>query len=258
MNSAIALIGGETFTEDFEHVHMRLIDLARATRLDPDDQPVRVVYLVTCAANDGAERVGYLRERAQKKLGLMGIQVYTPPVVDRQSAMDLEFARLVSEADWIYFSGGRPHIGMRILSESPVLDAILAAYQRGALISGSSAGAMMICSQSIIISPEMDAEVSKIIQRGEGQSDWEIPRPPLQKCLGLVPRSMCWPHMNQFFSAEFARDILPAGYRFIGIDESTAAVRDTHGKWQVWGNGKVVVGSEEAINIYPSGTDIDL
>jgi cyanophycinase-like exopeptidase len=263
MNSSIALLGGETFTEDFKEVHMHLINLARSTRADPDDRPVRVVYLVTCASHDGAERIDYLRERAQKNLGrknlgLMGAQVTTPPVIDRQSADNLEYARMVAEADWIYFSGGLPHIGMRILSGSRVLDAIFAAFERGVLISGSSAGAMMLCSQSIVITPEMNAEIEKMIKRGEGHTDWMLLEPSIEKCLGLVPRSMCWPHRNILFSAKFARSLLPSGHRFIGIDEKTAAVKDTMDRWLVRGTGKVVIGAQNDLWEYASGTEIDL
>ena len=256
MNSCIALIGGETFTEGFKEVHIRLLDLARSIRANPDDQPVRVVYLVTCASHDGAERVDYLRERAENNLGKMGIEVSTPRVIDRQSANDPEYARVVSEADWIYFSGGHPHVGMRILKGSLVLEAILAAFKRGLLISGSSAGAMILCSHSVVITPEMNAEIGKIIQRGEGHSDWLIPFPPLEKCLGLVKRSMCWPHMNIVFSANWVRSLLPHGQRFIGIDEQTAVVKDTTGRWHVWGKGSVVVGTHEALHVYPSGRGI--
>ncbi len=256
MNSSIALIGGQTFTEGFEEVHIRLIDLARSMRTNPDDRPVHVVYLTTCASHDGVERVDFLRERAKKNLGSMGVKVSTPRVIDHQSANDTECARIISEADWIYFSGGHPHIGMRILTGSRVLEAVLTAFKRGVLISGSSAGAMILCRHSIVITPDMNAKIENIIKRGEGHSDWLIPPPPIEKCLGLVPRSMCWPHMNQFFSVNWIRSLLPHGHRFIGIDEQTAAVKNTTGRWQVWGRGKVMVGTHHTHHEYPSDTDV--
>jgi len=258
MNSSLALFGGETSTPEFESVHLRLVDLARSTRSLSYSHKIRVVYLTTCASQDGAERVDYLRERATQVLGSIGLEVLTPPVIDHQTANDAKYAKQVSEADWIYFSGGKPHVGMRILAGSRVLDAILAAWDRGVLLSGSSAGAMLLCSHSIVITPEMDTEVGKMIRKGEGISTWKIPMPPLEKCLGLVPRSMCWPHMNVIFSPEWVRSFLPEGYRFIGVDEQTAAVRDTKGKWQVWGEGSVVVGTSEALQKYTAGDTLNL
>jgi cyanophycinase-like exopeptidase len=258
MNSNIALIGGETTQKTFENVHIRLADLARSTPNSREDWPLRVVYLVSCAAHDGDERVDYLRERAQKTLGSLGLEVFTPRIIDHQSANDPDNACVVAEADWIYFSGGHPNVGMNILKESRVFQAIMNAYQRGVLISGSSAGAMILCSHSIIITPELNAEVEKIIRRGEGLSDWHISPPLIQKCLGMVPRSMCWPHMNVFFSAEWAQSLLQDGHRFIGVDEQTAAVKSGDGRWQVWGLGKVAVGSRQALHEYLPDEDIDL
>jgi cyanophycinase-like exopeptidase len=256
MKTSIALIGGETFTPDFEAVHRKLIELARSSRVDPDDRPVQAVYLVTCASHDGIERTDYLRERAQQKLGAMGVKVSTPPVIDHSSANDPEYARMISEADWIYFSGGHPHVGMQILQESLVLDAIMTASKRGVLISGSSAGAMILCSHSIVITPEMGAAAEQMIRAGQGHTDWQIPRPPILQCLGFVPASMCWPHMNRLFSVNWSRQLLPDGHRIIGIDEQTAAVRDFSGRWQVWGKGKVLVAAQSWLREYGPGMEI--
>jgi len=258
MNSSIALFGGETFTTGFERVYLRLIDLARTKRTHPDNQPIRLVYLATCASLDGPERVDYLRERAQKKLGSMGVVVSAPPVTDHHAADDPSYARLVAEADWIYFSGGLPHVGMQILSGSRIMAAVMAAWKRGVLLSGSSAGAMLLCSHSIVITPELDAEIEKLIKRGEGHSVWNIPLPAIEKCLGLVPRSMCWPHMNVLFSSDWARRLLPHEHRFIGVDEQTAVVKNAEGKWQVWGKGKVVVGTHQTLNEYTTGDVVEL
>ena len=256
MNTSIALLGGETSTPDFESTHRQLVDLARTLRASPGDGPVRAVYLVTCASHDGIERTDYLRERAQQKLGEMGVKVSTPPVIDHASANDPQYVSVISEADWIYFSGGHPNIGMQILQDSLVLEAILAAAQRGVLISGSSAGAMILCSHSVVITPEMRAAADGMIKAGQGHADWQFPLPPVVKCLSLVPESMCWPHMNRLFSLEWSRRLLPDGYRIIGIDEQTAAVKDISGRWQVWGKGKVVVASHSRQQEYVSGMEI--
>jgi hypothetical protein len=69
LKAHIALIGGETFTKGFEEVHIRLINLALSVRTYPDDRPLQVVYLTTCASHDGIDRVNFLCERAKKILG---------------------------------------------------------------------------------------------------------------------------------------------------------------------------------------------
>ena len=258
MNTSIALIGGETFTPDFESTHRQLIELARSSRVDPTDRPVQAVYLVTCASHDGVERTDYLRERAQKNLGALGVKVSTPPVIDHASANDPQYARMISEADWIYFSGGHPDVGMQILQDSLVLDAIMTASKRGMLISGSSAGAMILCSHSIVITPEMRTAADRMNKAGQGQGEWQIAHPPVIECLGLVPTSMCWPHMNRLFSVNWSRQLLQDGHRIIGIDEQTAAVRDVCGRWQVWGKGKVLVAAHSWLREYGPGMDMQL
>jgi cyanophycinase-like exopeptidase len=214
------------------------------------------VYLVSCASHDGTERINYLRSRAQSKLGAMGLKVFTPLVIDRESANDPENATLISEADWIYFSGGHPHIGMQILKGSLALKAVQHAARRGVLISGSSAGAMILCGSSIVITPEMSSAAQQMTRKGEGPFEWQIPIPPVIDCFGFVPDSMCWPHMNRLFSLQWSRQLLPNGHQIIGIDEQTAAVREGKNCWKVRGQGSVLFATQQTVNKFPSGTSI--
>src|SRR5207247_724036 len=62
----------------------------------------------------------------------------------REEADDPANAQAVGEADLIYFSGGKPAYLLDALSESAVWSAALAANERGAVLAGCSAGAMVL------------------------------------------------------------------------------------------------------------------
>jgi cyanophycinase-like exopeptidase len=261
MKSPIALIGGEEFADGFEDVHASLLELARKgrdVRSQGNGRPVRIVFLPTCAADDGPETVSYWCEEAKRRLGALGAQVMSARIVDRVSADDPENARLISEADWIYIGGGYPHIGMRILGGTRAQQAIEAARQRGALISGASAGAMMLGARSWVITPDLEFAITEMFTEGTGIGDWSLPLPPPLDCLGFVPKSMCWPHANQLFSIRWLQDgLLPAGHFVIGVDEQTALVNTGNDGWEVQGRGKVtLVNDHFQVTELPPGSRI--
>ncbi len=265
MKSPMALIGGEEFADGFEDVHAGLLELARSqrerftSRGNENGNPIRVVFLPTCATEDGPETVTYWCDEAQRRLGALGAQVFPARIVDRVSADDEENTRLIAEADLIYFGGGYPHVGMRILSGTRALQAIMTAHQRGTLIAGASAGAMMMGARSWVITPEFDANITELLSTGSGVSDWDMPLPPSLECLGMVPRSMCWPHANLLFSVRWLKNgLLPPGHFVIGIDEQTALVNAGTDGWEVQGRGKVtLVDSRYQVRELPAGSHLE-
>lgn len=262
MTSPIALIGGEEFADGFEDVHNSLLEVARARRdARPigNGRPVSIVFLPTCATDDGPEIVTFWCEEAQKRLGAQDVQVLPIRIVDRESANDLENARLIAEADWVYIGGGYPHVGMRILGGTRALQALEAARQNGALISGASAGAMMLGALSWVITAELDAAITEIFTEGLGVADWTLPLPPPLACLGFVPRSMCWPHANRLFSIRWIQNgLLPPGHFVIGIDEQTALVNTGIDGWEVLGRGKVtLVDDHYQVRVLPAGSRLE-
>jgi peptidase E len=148
MHTRLALIGGEEFSPGFEAVHAELL-----TGLGDGNR--RVVYLPTAAADDGPETVEHWCTLAHEKLSALGAVVEAPRVVDAASANDERHAQMVAEADWVYLGGGYAHVAQRILQNTRVLAALVAAKARGALITGASAGAMWMGAQSIVITPDL-------------------------------------------------------------------------------------------------------
>lgn len=232
MVKRLALIGGEEFSHGFEEVHAGLLAEVGGSR--------RVVYLPTCAADDGDEAIEYWCAAAHERLSAFGAAVETPRVIDVASANDARYAQLVAEADWIYLGGGYPHVAMRILPNTRVLAALYAALARGALVAGASGGAMLMGARSFVVTPELAAEVGRVWELG-APAGWDPPLPPPLDCLGLVPRSMCAPHFNRVFPSKWLEyGLLPEGFTLIGIDEQTALM-NTRGVWEVHGRGAITI-----------------
>lgn len=214
----LVLVGGEEFADGFEDVHAALI------------QPVsggqsRGVYLPTCAAHDGPFIVEMWCQRARDRLSPYAAVVDAPLVVDKVSASDPANVALVARADWIYLGGGFPNTGLEILDGTPVMAELQRAADRGALIIGASAGAMMMCARSVRITP-------RLFSGGA---------PELMDCLNWVPGSVCMPHFNKPYARRWLdeRHHFP-GLTLIGVDEQTALAH-LNGDWQVLGHGGVTV-----------------
>jgi cyanophycinase len=260
MDFPLALIGGEEFADGFEDVHARLAEIAVNSRDRSNGQPLKVVFLPTCAAHDGLETVEYWCEQARQRLGAQGAQVFALPVVDQTSANHPEHARRIAEADWVYIGGGYPHVGLGILAGTRALDALHQARRNGALIAGASAGAMLLCDRSWVITPEFDEAVTEMISMQANPDETELPMPPFLDCLGFLPGTLLWPHFNQFFSMKWIEGgIVPPGITVIGVDEQTAVVRNQEGSMQVLGKGRVVIiGPDLNQQVYLDGAQFSL
>ncbi len=113
----------------------------------------------------------------------------------------------------------------------------MAAYQNGAVIAGSSAGAMVMCEFYF------DPGSGKVI---EG--------------LNLVPNSLVLPHHDTFgknWAPRLTREI--PNVILLGIDEQTGMIDDGENKtWTVHGAGKVTLYRNGNIETYKVGTSFSL
>lgn len=201
-----------------------------------------MAFLPTPAANDGTETVDHWCSLAREKLSALGARVDTPRVVDQPSANDPKHAQQIAEADWVYLGGGYAHVALPILQGTKAMEAIFSARERGALISGASAGAMMMGGQAIVITPGLLEDIGKYWESGTPPG-WDPPAPPLIPGLDWLPQIVVAPHFDRpWFSRKWLdRDFLPAGFTLIGIDERTTAARNNGGEWKVMGLGSVTL-----------------
>lgn len=206
---------------------------------DPDRQalaaaggPSAAVVVIPAAAapDQNSERAGQNAVRWFQRLG--ALQVESLPLVDRASADDPAIADRLLQARLIYLLGGFPAHLARSLQDSRSWQAALQAYGSGAVIAGSSAGAMVLCSDYF-------DPVGKTVNPG----------------LGLIARTCVLPHHESVGRRWVAviQKVLPDRV-LMGIDEETGALtQGTQNYWQVYGKGRVTLYREDRVTVFGPG-----
>ncbi len=229
MTGAILLAGGAEFGGQ-----MALPDRQAIERAGGLDAPIRI--LPTAAAPDhNHERAGRNGERWFRSLGARDVAVVF--VIDRASADDARLASEIEKARLIYLLGGFTHYLGQTLLESACARAMWVAYESGAVIAGSSAGAMVLCEHYYDPS-------SQRVQRG----------------LNFVPNACVLPHHNTFGRswAQRLTELLPST-RLLGIDEETGMLEAGDGNgWRVSGRGGVTLYWQAHAQTHPAGAAFSL
>jgi cyanophycinase len=101
-----------------------------------------------------------------------------------------------------------------------VWDALVAAWQGGAVVAGSGSGGMVLCD------PMVDPRGGAITLG-----------------LGLIEQIAVIPHHDTWSEDKAKRTlkIAPKGLPIVGIDERTALIRDPDGSWRSSGAGGVAI-----------------
>jgi cyanophycinase len=196
---------------------MRDADLRGIRRAGGFAAPIRIIP-TAAAPDDNHERAGNNGVRWFKGLGAK--DVLSVPLVDRASANDATVVQSLRAARLIYLLGGFTDYLGRTLKDSRAWQAVLEAYRDGAVVAGSSAGAMVICQVYF------DPRAGQVV---EG--------------LALVPNSLVLPHHDTFGKGWAARlrEQVP-DVTLIGIDEQTGTLNDgEHKSWNVYGAGTVTL-----------------
>src|SRR5207302_386713 len=161
----------------------------------------------------------------------LGLALEELPVLKPADANSKELAALARAGGFFYLVGGDPGLVAQVLRDSRVWKAMFEAWLDGASLAGSSAGAMAMCSHTLI------------------RATWpnRFNRRP-SDALGVVPDTAVLPHFDTFGHRwiESAQQELP-GVTLLGIDERSAATWTDAG-WRAAGPGAVTVikGHEKA------------
>jgi cyanophycinase len=190
-----------------------------------------VVVLPTGGAYEHPER---LVEQATAWFEALGAAVQGIGVLNRRDAQDSEQAAAVAGARFVYLAGGSALHLRSVLKESAVWDALVEAFNGGATVAGTSAGAMVLCD------PMVDP-------RGGA----------FTLGLGLVEQVAVIPHFDAWSPEKHQRalQLAPAGVPVVGVDEHTALIRHPDGRWEASGAGKVEVfvdGKKKNLDALPS------
>jgi cyanophycinase len=224
MPGYILLEGGAEFGGRMAEPDLRAIELAGGPS-------VRISIVPAAAAPDrNHERAGSNGVRWFRSLDAQNVTAL--PLIDRESAEREAVAAALRESRLIYLLGGFTHFLGRTLAGSASWRAILDAYAAGAVVAGSSAGAMVLCQHYY------DPESGRVV---EG--------------LNLVPNACVLPHHDTFGQRWVPRlsELLPSSV-LIGIDERTGMLDDGEGgQWRVYGQGAVTLHREGRAAVYAHG-----
>lgn len=176
-----------------------------------------VVVLPTAAAYEHPQRAV---ETAAAWFAGFGATVRPAMILSRSDALDEEQTKTLAGARFVYLSGGSPMHLRSVLKDTPAWSAVIDAWRAGAVVAGSSAGAM------VLGDPMVDP-------RGGA----------LTLGLGLIPQLAVLPHYDTWSEEKANRTVqLATGHlRIAAIDERTALIRDRDGTWSTAGAGKVTV-----------------
>jgi cyanophycinase len=216
----LALVGGAEWQAGSDY-DAELVDRSGADE---------VLVLPTAAAY---ENPGRAVETAQRWFSSLGSSARGLMVLRHAQANDEANAAEVRRARFIYLSGGSPLHLLSVLKGSLVFEAIAGAWRDGAVVAGSSAGAM------VLVDPMVDP-------RGGA----------FTVGLGLVEQLAVVPHHDSGTSHHFWRtlELAPAGLAIAGIPERTALIRESDGSWRSAGEKPVTVyldGMEAGLEALP-------
>jgi cyanophycinase len=214
----VALVGAGEFLPAMAEIDLEL--LAATGRSRP-----RVAILPTASYPDGEEVFQRWAAMGVQHFGELGAEVEPVLVRDRAEADDPAASQAIGEADLIYLSGGKPGYLLDVLAGSPVGRALADAHDRGAVLAGCSAGAMVLAGHSFDFRARL--------------LPWPL---RWQAGLGFAPGTSVLPHYDAWPEPMSALVALqaPRGSAVLGIDEETAVIgRD--GSWQVRGSSRVTV-----------------
>ena len=225
----LLLEGGAEFGGGMREPDLKVIELAGGF-----DAPIRIIP--TAAAPDQNDQHAG-RNGIRWFQGLGARDVRSIPVIDRASADDETMARSFRDARLIYMLGGFTHYLGQTLKGSLAWQAVMQAYQNGAVIAGSSAGAMVMC-----------------------QYYYDPRKGQIHPGLDLVPNSLVLPHHNTFgrhWAPELTTRIPEA--TLIGIDEGTGMLDDgENGTWTVYGRGGVTLYRKGQVENHQTGKSFSL
>lgn len=220
----VLLQGGSEFSGS-----MRTSDLRALTLAGGNDAPT--VIIPAAAAPDGNhQRAGKNGRKWFNRLGAGQVQVL--PLINRASAEDDAMIAQLQCSKFIFFLGGFPGYLMQTMVATRAWHAIIDAYWAGAVVAGSSAGAMVLCEHLY------DPDEKKVVDG-----------------LNMVGGCCLLPHHNTFGQAWALKlqKELPH-VTLIGIDEETGAIDDgPQGRWTVYGGGGVTLYRNQKTEYYQAG-----
>ncbi len=231
MAGEFGLVGGEEFRSGCEEMDMEIMKAS-------GQEPARVLIIPTAAvsgpakaANDGVIHFAKLGGDSSQLMAL-----------DRSQSDDAAFVQSGFQTGRgpgvVYFTGGSPDHLLTTLADSQLLRNIMDAVAEGAVLAGSSAGAMVMGS---------------LMRRPRG-GGWTKSGGWIE-ALGIVPGVAVLPHHERSDPKETSRQLqtqVPADITVLGIDARSGCL-GRPGNWRAVGSGNVTVYRGADWQVYSSG-----
>ena len=221
----LALVGSGEYMPGMADVDRFLLE-----RISGDP---RVVCMPTAAGQEGPASIGHWSTLGTDHFTGLGVQAGAVEVVDRDSAMDDSLAEQIASANFVYLSGGDANYLHHTLVGTKAHEAILGVLERGGVVAGCSAGAMI-----------WGERIPRL-----------LPPPwPWRRGFGMVPGTTILPHYNEipawlvwgFHAINSSRPTM------VGIDGYTALVF-SDGAPTVRGRGSVTIWERGGKQRYTGG-----
>jgi cyanophycinase len=231
MRGYLLLEGGAEFGGQMSEPDRRAIELSGG--------PESLISIIPTAAapDNNHQRAGRNGVNWFKSLGATHVE--SLPLIDKVSANDPSIVNAISKSRLIYMLGGFTGYLGETLKNSASWQAMLQAYSNGAVIAGSSAGAMVMC-----------------------QHYFDPGKRQVVEGLGLLPNTCVLPHHDTFGKnwAQQLATLLP-NVVLLGIDERTGMLDDGEdGRkigWYVYGQGAVTLYRKGQPTVYNAGESFE-
>lgn len=229
-NGIVALVGAGEFLPTMASVDKMLLE-----RLGT---PPHVVVLPTAAVPDGPVVVERWAHMGIEHFGQLGATVEAVMLNNRADADNPDIVAQLTDANFIYFSGGKPSYLLETIQDTASWQAIMGVFATGGVIAGCSAGAMVL-----------GAELFDFPQV------WRT-----TPALGLVPGIAVIPHFDEIpklltGTIARAREKLTV----VGIDGATALVGNpglAQAQWTVFGRGGITIITKHKKRRYSAGEQV--
>ncbi len=219
-----ALVGAGEYLPQMESVDLELLNRLGKT--------AKVVCIPAGAGTEGPNRITYWSNLGVNHFTKLGVDVKAVEVIDTATAEDPNLADQIAEANFVYFSGGKPSYLFETLNGTKAWSAVEQVLEKGGLVAGCSAGAMI--------------QGAKIMGM-----------PSLSDGFGLLPNSVVLPHFDEYpgFISRASRLISGTSIITYGIDGMTALFRDGD-KLEVIGTGGVTIITQNGRERYTQGDTV--
>ena len=214
MPGEIALVGGDEFRIGCEEMDREIMRASGQVPAKVLVVPTAAVTGPDKAASDGMRHFAALGGESSRLM-----------LLEREHAEDPEFFAPVAKTDVVYFTGGSPENLLETLRDSQFFHSLLDAANKGTVLAGSSAGAM----------------VMGAMMRRPRSGSWV-------EALSVVPGVGILPHHEGRDQSQTSRELqetAPEGLVYLGIDARTCCFGGP-GNWRVvgFGKGTVYLGTE--------------